>query len=243
MLLQPDGHIVIGGSFASIGGTLRANIARLLSDGSLDSTFNPNADGTVWSLAQQRDGAIYAGGFFHTIGAVPQPHIARLSATGVVDTGWAPVLAGEGVDGTVHGIALQADGKLLITGFFLTVDEEPRETIARLSADSPAAQSLDFDEEAGVLTWYASGSGPEPGRVVFERSDDGVNFTSLGEGVRISGGWRLTEVSIPYAGRYWIRVRQYSSHGLFVALSSAHDAAWIFYRFPYSVFLPLTRKG
>src|SRR5882724_2728415 len=41
--LQPDGKMVIGGSFTTVNGTARSRIARLNSDGSLDSSFNPYA--------------------------------------------------------------------------------------------------------------------------------------------------------------------------------------------------------
>jgi Domain of unknown function (DUF5122) beta-propeller len=40
---QPDGKIVIGGSFSLVGNTARNNLARLHPDGSLDLTFDPGA--------------------------------------------------------------------------------------------------------------------------------------------------------------------------------------------------------
>ena len=39
LALQTDGKIVIGGSFTSFNGTARNRIARLNSDGTLDTTF------------------------------------------------------------------------------------------------------------------------------------------------------------------------------------------------------------
>src|SRR5436190_5301507 len=73
VLVQPDGKILIGGSFTSIapnGGSAvtRNRIARLNPDGSLDSTFNPNANAVVYSLVVQADGKILAGGDFTTVG-------------------------------------------------------------------------------------------------------------------------------------------------------------------------------
>src|SRR5205085_7261834 len=46
---QPDGRILLGGSFSQINGFFRPGLARLLSDGSLDSDFDPS-DGFDRSL-------------------------------------------------------------------------------------------------------------------------------------------------------------------------------------------------
>ena len=42
--VQPDGKILIGGSFTTVLGVTRNNIARLNTDGTLDTAFNPNAN-------------------------------------------------------------------------------------------------------------------------------------------------------------------------------------------------------
>ena len=62
--VQPDGKILIGGSFTTVLGVARNNIARLNTDGTLDTAFNPNANGIVDSIAVQADGKILAGGDF-----------------------------------------------------------------------------------------------------------------------------------------------------------------------------------
>ncbi|MBK7392594.1 MAG: delta-60 repeat domain-containing protein [Chloracidobacterium sp.] len=62
--MQPDGKILIGGIFTSILGTARNNIARLNTDGTLDTAFNPNANGGVFAIALQPDGKIVVGGEF-----------------------------------------------------------------------------------------------------------------------------------------------------------------------------------
>src|SRR4029077_1308393 len=50
--VQPDGKILVGGNFTTLGGggtgtTTRNRIGRLNADGSLDTTFNPDADSSV----------------------------------------------------------------------------------------------------------------------------------------------------------------------------------------------------
>ena len=46
LVVQPDGKILVGGDFATFNQTGQGKITRLNADGSLDTTFNPNADGT-----------------------------------------------------------------------------------------------------------------------------------------------------------------------------------------------------
>src|SRR5438445_121753 len=59
---QADGKILVGGAFPSIGCKLRANFARLNSDGTVDDSLNPGANSAVTSLAAQSDGKILLGG-------------------------------------------------------------------------------------------------------------------------------------------------------------------------------------
>jgi hypothetical protein len=42
--------------------------------------FDPNVNGSVYSIAVQLDGKILAGGFFTNIGGQPRNYIARLDA-------------------------------------------------------------------------------------------------------------------------------------------------------------------
>jgi hypothetical protein len=60
---QPDGKILIGGGFDSYNGTPRKLIARLNSNGSLDTLFDPDAgaDGAIRAMVLQSDGKVLIG--------------------------------------------------------------------------------------------------------------------------------------------------------------------------------------
>jgi len=76
--VQTDGKIVIGGDFWSVGGTTCNYIARLTSDGTLDSGFDsPDMGPSVYSTAIQVNGEIVIGGSFTTLDGV-RIRIARL---------------------------------------------------------------------------------------------------------------------------------------------------------------------
>jgi hypothetical protein len=115
VVVQPDGKILIGGDFTTLspnggGPVTRNRIARLNPDGTLDTAFNPNANGTVLSIAVQADGKILAGGTFNganSIGGQMRNYIARLDAnTGLADS------FNPNANNNVFSIAVQADGKI-----------------------------------------------------------------------------------------------------------------------------------
>ena len=119
VVVQPDGKILIGGDFTTLspnGGAAvtRNRIARLNPDGTLDTAFNPNANGAVYAIAVQADGKILVGGVFtDSIGGQTRNRIARLDAT----TGLADSFDPNANDAVV-AIAVQADGKILVGGVF-----------------------------------------------------------------------------------------------------------------------------
>ena len=82
-LVQPDGSIIIGGTFSSANGS---NIARLKPDGTLDLLFLPDgANNSVKALARTADGRVLAGGRFTRIGGVSRIGIARLTISPIVN--------------------------------------------------------------------------------------------------------------------------------------------------------------
>lgn len=80
MALQPDGRIIIGGQFVSVGGVSTPNIARLMPDGTLDTTFDPGIgpDNTIRTILVQPDGRIVVGGQFGLWDGMPAGGIVRL---------------------------------------------------------------------------------------------------------------------------------------------------------------------
>ena len=143
---QPDGKILIGGNFSSIGSVARSRIARLNADGSVDSSFNASVSSTVRVIAVQPDGSVLVGGSFSMAGNLPRNRIARFNAVGVVDAVFNPNL-----DNSVAAFAVQADGKILIGGAFTNVGGTARTGIARLNADGTLDPNFEVNL-AGTLT-------------------------------------------------------------------------------------------
>ncbi len=78
--VQPDGKVVIGGSFTQVNGVTRTRIARLNADGTLDTTFDTSvgANNGVSAVAVQSDGKVIIGGDFTTVNNTSRLGIARL---------------------------------------------------------------------------------------------------------------------------------------------------------------------
>ncbi|HXT12270.1 MAG TPA: Calx-beta domain-containing protein [Candidatus Angelobacter sp.] len=94
--------LAVGGDFTAAGGVLgQDHIARLLINGSLDTTFDPGsgANGRVRALAMQSDGKVILGGDFTSVNGQALGHIARLNTDGTVDNGF---FCGTGTDGGVY---------------------------------------------------------------------------------------------------------------------------------------------
>lgn len=130
--IQPDGKILVGGTFTTLCGQPRNYIGRLNVDGSLDTSFNPGISNFsfVKTLAVQPNGKILVGGYFTAIGGYARSYIARLNADGSVDTPFNP-----GASGEVDAIGLQPDGKIVVGGYFTTLAGQSRIRIGRLNVD------------------------------------------------------------------------------------------------------------
>jgi uncharacterized delta-60 repeat protein len=132
MALQEDGKVLVGGSFSTINGTNRYYIARLHTDGSLDTSFDSRPNYYVFSIAVQPDGKVLCGGLFSAVNDVSRYRIARLNSDGSLDGTFGPMVD-PGAGKYVGAIVLQADGKALISGNFTEVNNATRNYIARLN--------------------------------------------------------------------------------------------------------------
>ena len=127
-----------------------------------------------------------------------------------MDTGFDPR-----ANGGVNSLVVQGDGKILVAGYFRTLSGQSRNNIGRLNNTDPATQSLTYN--ASTITWRRGGSNPEIWRTTFEHAANGSDWTNLGAGSRIAGGWQLTGLSLPPSGS--IRARGH-------VVGAGNDSGW-----------------
>jgi uncharacterized delta-60 repeat protein len=216
LVVQADGKILVGGNYTTMGGVTRNRLARLNIDGTIDTSFNPNASSTVYSLGLQADGKILVGGYFTTMGGVTRNYIARLNADGTLDAAFNPDASNQ-----VNALAIQADGKILVGGPFKKMGGLGRNYIARLNSTGLPVDTLGV--EGGTVTWLRGGTAPEVLRTIFEYVTNGPPWTVLGTGVRITGGWRLTGVSVTGGV---IRARGYMTGGQYNGSCGIVESSW-----------------
>lgn len=135
VLVQSDGKIVASGAFTSYNGTAINRIARLNTDGTLDTGFSIGTgfDAIAYALAIQTDGKILVGGIFTTFNGTSSNGIARLNTDGSLDTGFS---VGTGFNATsLWTIKIQTDNKILVGGRFTTYNGTTKNNIARLNTD------------------------------------------------------------------------------------------------------------
>ena len=134
LAVQPDNKVIVGGSFTSVGGTPRLNIARVNADGTNDSSFDPGtgANQIVQAIAVQPNGKIILGGSFITYNGTTVNRIVRVNADGTID---GTFVTGTGLNANVESIVLLTDGKILVGGAFATYNGTTVNRFMRLNAD------------------------------------------------------------------------------------------------------------
>ncbi len=141
LAVQPDGKILVGGTFFSIGGQPRYHLARLDPATGLADSFDPSPRGAgfmdfLYAILVQPDGKVLLAGAFMNLSpnggaAVARNRVARVETDGRLDQTLNLSTVGTLVDAT----AVQPDGKILIGGNFTTVLGVARNNIARLNTD------------------------------------------------------------------------------------------------------------
>ncbi|WP_430405381.1 T9SS type A sorting domain-containing protein [Fluviicola sp.] len=138
---QADGKIVIAGSFTTINGVGKNNIARLNTDGTIDATFDigTGLSTQLRSLSVQSNGKMIVGGLFTSVNGIPRNRIARLNVDGSLDTTFNP---GTGANNFVNATGIQSDGKVIIGGTFTSYNGSGRNRIARIIGCIPSSSSI-----------------------------------------------------------------------------------------------------
>jgi uncharacterized delta-60 repeat protein len=122
-----------------------ADILRLNGDGSVDPTFAPaqtTDGGEVRVITVNDDGTIFVGGLFTEFNNLSRHGIVRLLADGTLDPAFAPVQMscsqfpfGSSGCGLWADPVVDPDGKIIIGGDFIAVNNVARACVARLNAD------------------------------------------------------------------------------------------------------------
>jgi uncharacterized delta-60 repeat protein len=174
LLPLTDGRMYVGGGFTKVQGVARSGVARLKADGSLDTGFVPPVMANVilgeagsltfYGLGPVTpEGGVYVFGRFQFAENGPIYAALRLRPDGSVDDTFKVTS-----NFAINTGAVQADGKLIITGQFTQLNGQSRGGFARLNLDGSTDASFTQGTSFGV----------------------GVPLTILPDGKLLAGGSR-----------------------------------------------------
>lgn len=165
--VQPNGNILIVGSFTKYNNVTANRIARLLPNGSLDTSFmiGTGASVTINNVEVLSDGKILISGNFTAFNGIQSNRMARLKSNGEVD---ATFNTGSGFDDDVNLIAVQPDGKIIAGGKFTSYNGMMANRIIRLN------------ENGTIDNSFVTGSGFSAGAVQAIKVDPSGNIMAGG---------------------------------------------------------------
>ncbi|WP_201986533.1 T9SS type A sorting domain-containing protein [Hymenobacter rubidus] len=141
ILLQPNGRILVAGTFLPPGQPVVTRVVRYEVNGTLDATFNnnlafTNANGStsstnrIFALALQPDDKILVGGNFGAVDGTFHPQLVRFDPNGVLDATFGSIST---LSGSVFSIALQPNGRILLGGNFVNTGSGSAGTLNNLA--------------------------------------------------------------------------------------------------------------
>lgn len=141
---QSDGKIIVTGSFTKYNNSTVNRVARILRNGTLDTTFQTGlgAAANITNASVLPDGKILLTGNFTTFNTVSASRIVRLLPNGEVDMNFN---SGTGFNDDVNAIFVQSDGKIILGGKFTNYNGSAANRIIRLNQNG----SIDNDFTTG----------------------------------------------------------------------------------------------
>ncbi|MCE3295072.1 MAG: hypothetical protein K0R65_786 [Crocinitomicaceae bacterium] len=189
-----DGKILVGGNFNEYNGFAVFSLARIYPDGTLDITFHPKIEGTVYNIAIQNDGKILIVGDFTKVNGIVVKGISRLNSDGSSDNGFDVGAGISGYDQIVYVVKVQeSNQKIIIGGDFNTVNGIAQKRLARLNpsgaVDSTFSMQNGPNDKVRCIevnsdgSMYVSGEftnfGPDPLVLFNENGSINNNFNAV----------------------------------------------------------------
>lgn len=181
MAIQPDGKIILAGWTDYLGTDNYFAVVRYNTDGSLDTSFDSNgivttsvgsADGQAHSVGIQGDGKIVVAGTADN-GSNDDFAVVRYNSDGSLDTSFSgdgkvmTPIGSSNDDGRSRTLAIQSDGKIIVTGFSKNSSNSSDVAVVRYDTDGSLDTSFDSD---GIVTTDVE-NGADYGRSVAIQPD------------------------------------------------------------------------
>lgn len=171
--IQSDNKIMICGWFNSFNGQNRACLARLNSNGTLDTTFNSYnfTSYSIFKVKALNDGKYIITGSFNFYDGQSSNKIAKLNNDGTIDTSFA---IGTAANDFIRATEIQNDGKIIIGGDFTSFNTINKNRLARLG-NTILSTNANYYENTEITVY----PNPAEDKIFIENSHSTLLLTSL----------------------------------------------------------------
>lgn len=154
--------VYVAGNFTTAAGLTRRNLAAIDATTGVATSWNPNPNSRLETIALSSSSTMYLGGTFTTVGGTSREYLAEVSLSTGALTAWDPNFD----DGTVYKV-IQSGTTLYVAGTFQTVNGLPEANLVAVSTTSGALLSWDADPNDWITDMALSG-----GKLFLEGGDD-----------------------------------------------------------------------
>ncbi len=188
--VQSDGKIMAAGLFyISAGGEAKSGVARLHTDGTRDTSFDPGEGArfgsfltSVEALASLPDGMYVIGGSFTSYDGNAVPYMARIDNDGSFDAAFTPPT----FDARVQALAPQPAGPIMVGGSFTSVGPQLIRLTSTGAVDSSFNMGTGLSGGTGVRSFAQTDGGP----LFVGGNFFGYNGSSTSPILKLAGGTR-----------------------------------------------------
>lgn len=174
--------VYLGGQFRRVGGTNRANLAKVAKSNAALQTWNPGASGgLVRALTVDSAGGVHAGGDFTTLAGTVRARLGKVDSTGAIVSGWTA-----NANRSPQAIALSPSDEPVVGGSFSQLGATGVGGVARLSATTGAVDA----------TFLASAGGPGMVNAYVIDGSGGIIVGGAFDGVRDQDGLRQARANM-----------------------------------------------